>query len=86
VSVGLKIYPNPVNEISVLNYRLEKTTRVTLEIYDNLGRKISTRLSRVQQKGDHSVRLLSDDLLLPGVYFAVIRTDEGISRGKFIVK
>jgi hypothetical protein len=31
---SLKIYPNPVNETSVLNYHLEKTTRVILEIYD----------------------------------------------------
>lgn len=79
------IYPNPVDERSVISYQLDKKESVTIEIFDNLGRKMSTRTHQVQQKGVHKVKLLEDNLL-PGIYLVVVKTEEWMSREKFVVR
>jgi len=46
-------YPNPFNATTVISYSLSAPCRVSLEIYDILGRRIRTLVNRAQTVGKH---------------------------------
>jgi serine protease len=48
-------YPNPFNTRTVLGYNLSEPSEVTLDIYDLLGRKVSSLVSEYQGAGEHFV-------------------------------
>lgn len=61
-------FPNPFNPVTKISYSLRSTSRVTLAVYDNLGRKLSEQVNRVQPAGEYSVRFDGTDLS-SGTYF-----------------
>ncbi len=44
-------YPNPFNPSTEIGYRIPETGRVTLKIYDVLGREVATLLEEVKEPG-----------------------------------
>ena len=61
-------YPNPFNPTTAISYQLTAVSHVSLEIFDVLGRKITTLVNDLQQPGIHTVRW--DGTSFPsGVYF-----------------
>jgi len=61
-------YPNPFNPATLIEYQVPSASRVTLTVFDVLGREISTLLDEAVPAGSHSVRW--DATGLPsGVYF-----------------
>jgi outer membrane protein assembly factor BamB len=65
---GLSNSPNPFNVSSVISYDLETSGRVTIEVYDLLGRKVTTLVDGRQEAGVHSVNWDASELA-SGVYF-----------------
>jgi hypothetical protein len=65
-------YPNPFNSSTIIEYRLPTMSDVSIDIYDILGRKITTLINTTQPAGDHSV-LWSADGFPSGIYFCKIR-------------
>lgn len=49
-------YPNPFNPVTTINYQLPLTSKVRLEVFDVLGRKVATLIDGEVQAGFHSVR------------------------------
>jgi hypothetical protein len=49
-------YPNPFNPSTQIEFALPKESRVTLEIYNLLGQRVSTLVDQVLTAGYHSVR------------------------------
>jgi len=49
-------YPNPFNGFSSIEYRIPKTTSVTIEIFNLLGEKVWTETPGTQPEGIHVVR------------------------------
>jgi|GEM_PF-661661 len=50
-------YPNPFNPATTINYQLPEQSRVRLEVFDLLGRKVSTLVDNEQKTAGHySVR------------------------------
>ncbi|MDZ7374373.1 MAG: T9SS type A sorting domain-containing protein, partial [candidate division KSB1 bacterium] len=48
-------FPNPFNPSTTIAYELPKTTRVKVEVFDVLGRRVATLFDGVQEAGSHQV-------------------------------
>ena len=61
-------YPNPFNPGTTIQYILPQRSRVTLSVYDPLGRRVATLVEGEEQAGEHSV-WFDAGRLASGVYF-----------------
>jgi hypothetical protein len=61
-------YPNPFNPSTVISFQIPSASRVTLKVYDLLGREISTLIDGVQTPGSHAVTFNAAKYA-SGVYF-----------------
>lgn len=78
-------YPNPFNPRTIITYQLNKNSFVELVIYDNLGRRIETLISKNQFKGNYSISVDFDKInnMLPsGVYLYNLLVDNTYSISK----
>ncbi len=60
-------YPNPFNPETAISYQLSATSRVTLTVYDVLGREVATLVNEIQPPGRH-VAQFDGTQLASGVY------------------
>jgi hypothetical protein len=67
-------YPNPFNPSTTIRYQLPQDVRVTLKVYDLLGREVATLVDDVQGAGYRAVEWNSTGMA-SGVYF--FRLDAG---------
>lgn len=75
-------YPNPFNPTTTVRYQLPTISRVTLRVYDVLGRLVETLVDNKQTPGEHSA--VFDATRLPsGVYFYRLSTHG--NDGRFFV-
>lgn len=77
-------YPNPFNPWTVIEYDVPTTSRVSLEVYDVLGRIITTLVDEVKAVGSHRIRLPSDGLA-SGVYLVRLKTNQTVLTRKMII-
>ncbi|MTI89591.1 MAG: DUF2341 domain-containing protein [Balneolaceae bacterium] len=68
-------YPNPFNPATTINFGLTEEADVLLEVYDILGRKISTIISKRMAAGNHQVRFTPKNLS-SGVYIYKLATED----------
>jgi Secretion system C-terminal sorting domain len=61
-------YPNPFNPTTIISYELSKESRVSLKIYDMLGREVMM-LTDEQQPAGYYQKTLNAQRLASGVYF-----------------
>ena len=74
--VSLKVYPNPVHQEINLAFHLQTRERISLEIYDALGKKVKTILSSTyKDQGTYSIPLSIDDAFQNGIYLVILRTE-----------
>jgi len=69
-------YPNPFQESTLLRIDLQKTTSVTLTIFDTLGRKVRVLANEEFEAGSHFIKF-NGATLSSGIYFAQLETDDG---------
>lgn len=74
-------YPNPFNPTTNLLIDMERPGRAVVEIYDLMGRKVSTIFDEVLNNRRYEV-VFDASNLASGVYVAVLRTDQGIRTRK----
>ncbi len=77
-------YPNPFNNSTVISYELPRAGIVTLDIYDILGRKITSLENSYKQAGQHSV-LWQADGLSSGVYLYRLETESGVENNRMML-
>ncbi|HBC46960.1 MAG TPA: hypothetical protein DEO84_07010 [candidate division Zixibacteria bacterium] len=68
-------YPNPFNPNTAISYNVPKTSHVSLEIYDILGRKVETLVNREEQAGPHQAIWNAQDAA-SGLYFYRLQAGE----------
>ena len=82
-------YPNPFNPTTTINYDLPKNSRVSLVIYDIMGREVVSLLNKELTGGYHStVWNTRDNNGIPvsaGVYLYQLQTDGFIKTKKMIL-
>lgn len=61
-------YPNPFNPTTTIEYYLNKSAEIKLEVFDLLGKKIKTLVNEFQKIGEYIVTFDSDNLP-SGIYF-----------------
>jgi len=82
-------YPNPVSSSTEIGFTLYKTQKVTLTIYDHLGREVTTLVNGLWSPGNHRVTWKISDLPAGkagnGLYFYRLVTDDIILSRKMMV-
>jgi hypothetical protein len=67
-------FPNPFNPETKIRFQISALSRVTLKVYDLLGREIATLLDEVKQPGIYNSQFTILNSQLPsGVYFYTLK-------------
>jgi len=77
------ISPNPLGSTTLIQYTLHQSSPVTLKILDLSGQVIVTLVNEFQMRGKQKVDFKGNGLK-PGIYFCVLKTNEGIQTIKMI--
>ncbi len=62
-------YPNPFNPGTSIRYSLSRTSRVTLRIFDLLGREVATLVNSLQPGNAYQISWQPSEALPSGIYF-----------------
>lgn len=65
-------YPNPFNASTEIHYELNRSTQISLKVYDVLGREAAALVDELQAAGIHAVQWNAQSAS-SGVYFAVLQ-------------
>lgn len=77
-------YPNPFNPSTTINFNLPRPTEVTLEVFNNLGQKVTTLVNGRLNAGDHEVKFEGNNLS-SGIYFYRLTTDNFSQKRKMVL-
>lgn len=77
-------YPNPFNPITRIDYDLDRSGYVSLEIFNLLGEKVASLVDQYQASGTHSV-VFDGAGLSSGVYIYRLRTQQGSMSRKMVL-
>lgn len=77
-------HPNPFNPTTTIRYDLPFTGRVSLKVFDILGREVATLVNEVKEPGEHSVTFEASRMS-SGVYFYRMRAGEYQSIKKLLL-
>jgi hypothetical protein len=71
-------YPNPFNPVTKIEYQLPEAARVSLKVYDMLGREVVTLVDEEKDAGYHATPF-DGSRFSSGVYFTrfVVTPQEG---------
>ena len=79
----LLIYPNPLSTSTTIEYKLPEPALIHLFINNYLGEQVQVIVNEYQAEGNHRFTW-SPENLLPGVYYCILKTKDGIQTTKLI--
>ncbi len=77
-------YPNPFSDITTFEYRLPIGIHVRLEVFDSLGRRISTLVNGAKEAGTHRIQFDGSGLS-SGLYIYRLTTPLDTASGKMLL-
>jgi hypothetical protein len=77
-------YPNPFNPSTLISYQIPAAGKVTLKVYDVLGREVATLVNEVENPGNYKVRFDASKLT-SGIYFYRINAGGSTQLKKMIL-
>jgi hypothetical protein len=85
----LKLYPNPANQLSVIEYELMESGKINIAVMDFNGKKVANLFSGFKAKGKHQLQLNSNGLnvkkLSSGMYLLETTINGKRNVQKFII-
>ncbi|MEW6654251.1 MAG: T9SS type A sorting domain-containing protein, partial [Bacteroidota bacterium] len=79
-------YPNPFNPSTVISYKLQAASRVTLKVYDVLGREVAALVDEFKQPGIYNSQFsILNSQLSSGVYFYRLTTPTNTTTKKMVL-
>ena len=79
---ALDVYPNPFEDVFTLEFFLEEPSKVTIELYDVMGRMVESINEATILNGTHKIDI--DTELNKGVYFIELDIDGDLYQKKLI--
>ncbi len=78
-------FPNPFNPTTLITYSVPKNnSKITLKVYNILGKEIATLVDKTQNVGNYSVSFNANDLP-SGVYFYQLKSGNFIQTKKMVL-
>lgn len=77
-------YPNPFNPMTSIQFKIANSTRVTLTVYDMLGRQVTTLVNDQMNPGTYTVKF-NGERLASGMYLYRLTTASGFSAVRKLV-
>ncbi len=79
-------YPNPFNPETTISYRVQAASKVSLKVYDVLGREVATLVNEYKQAGSHNCKLrIENGVLSSGIYFYRLQSGSYCETKKFVL-
>lgn len=78
------VYPNPVSDKMTINYYLNNSTDVAINLFDMLGNKVNEIVNNYQSSGEHQIQWTSNELS-NGIYFLQIRVNDKVTTQKISI-
>jgi hypothetical protein len=79
-----RIYPNPFDRISTIEFSLPETDAVEVDVYDLLGRRVERLFGGRLGGGVHEITFDASSYA-PGIYFLQLRSSTAVRTGKFMI-
>jgi len=79
-----KIFPNPVDRVTSIEFSLERNEAVDVGVYDLLGRRVRRLFGGELGEGAHSL-MLDAGSMAPGIYFIMLRSQSEVRASKLMV-
>ena len=84
LSPTVENYPNPFNPSTVIKYQLPQSVKVSLIVYDILGREVSTLVNDFKSAGTYQVTFNASNLP-SGIYFYKLETGQSSQINKMML-
>ncbi len=78
-------YPNPFNPSTVINFSIPGSSKVSLKVYNSLGKEVAVLLDEFKAAGNYSYNFNASSGLTSGIYFYTLTSDNFIDTKKFIL-
>lgn len=84
-SIAFNIFPNPVEENTVIAFSLTQKENITIKVTDVVGREIATVFNGSLTEGEHQYKVGEHAALSSGIYFVNVTMDGGRSFSKKMI-
>jgi PKD repeat protein len=84
-NMHLLIYPNPMQNIAMLTYSLQRNTKIKVSLTDISGKEIAVLADENQLIGDHQIEINAEkNPLNPGIYLIKLAADDACYTMRFV--
>ncbi|MGA9292246.1 MAG: T9SS type A sorting domain-containing protein [Ignavibacteriaceae bacterium] len=77
-------YPNPFNPSTTISYEIPNEAKVSIKIYNTLGKEVAALINKVQIAGKYEIEWNADNFA-SGIYFYTIRSNNFILTKKMVL-
>lgn len=85
-TIDFNVYPNPAEKNTIIYFSTINKQKVELEIFDIIGRPVSSFVNGVLNAGEHQYSISENADLSAGVYFISLSVDKQRFTKKLIIK
>jgi hypothetical protein len=77
-------YPNPFNPTTIISYQLPVNSKVSIRVYDMLGREVAMLVDGMQQAGNYTTKFIGTGLP-SGAYIYQMKADNFVETKRLVV-